>query len=237
MVYREASAPERLRGLAECLWTVRGPRRSRILPDGCMDLIDMDGVVLVAGPDTEAFDSEQHCEVVRGIRFRPGVLPRLLGVPAAEVRNHRVALRDLRPDATGDTALEATTGLLAGAPSREAAPWPLAQLHEVTARLAGGAEVGALADELGWSARTVQRQCTAAYGYGPSMVRRVLRFRRAVGMVRAGTAVADAAARAGYADQPHLYRDVREFAGVPLGQLCSGANKSTEVPSGSVTVA
>jgi AraC-like DNA-binding protein len=237
MFYREVSAPERLRGLAECLWTVHRPRRSQILPDGCMDLIEADGDVIVAGPDTEAFVSDQRGDVARGIRFRPGILPRLLHVPAAELRNRRVALRDLRPDATAETALGATARLFAGVPPRETAPWPVRQVNEVTAKLARGAAVGTVADEIGWSARTMQRQCVAMYGYGPAMLRRVLRFRRAIGMVRAGVAVPDAAARAGYADQPHLYREVREFAGVPLNQLCCAANRSTEVPSGSVTVA
>lgn len=236
MTYREVLAPEPLRGLAECLWTASGPRRTRVLPDGCMDLIDMDGALLVAGPDTEAFVSDSRCHHVRGLRFRPGVLPRLLGVPAAELRSQRVALRDLRPDAAGATLSEIITHLLGGPPSGETAPWPLPQLNAMTTRLATGTPVGAVADEFGWSARTLQRQCTAVYGYGPTTLRRVLRFRRAVGMIRAGVATTDAAARCGYADQPHLYRDVRQFAGVPLSQL-SGAKRSTEVPPGSVTVA
>jgi len=47
----------------------------------------------------------------------------------------------------------------------------------------------------------------------------VLRFQRALGLVRAGRAFADAAIDAGYADQPHLAREVRALAGVPLGTL------------------
>ena len=71
---------------------------------------------------------------------------------------------------------------------------------------------------LGWTTRTLHRRCLTAFGYGPSVLRRVLRFRRAVALLRAGVAPAEVAARAGYADQPHLSRDVRAFAGVsPLG--------------------
>jgi AraC-like DNA-binding protein len=202
-----------------------------------MDLIWMAGHVVVAGPDSSAYLSADDPEPIGGLRFRPGVLPRLLRVPASELRNRRVALEDLRPDAAAGTVSGAAARLLATTPSRETAPWSVAQLNAVTSRLAAGAPVGSVADEFNWSPRTLQRQSAAVYGYGPATLRRVLRFRRAVGMVRAGLAVPEAAARAGYADQPHLYRDVREFAGVPLTQLCSGANRSTEVPSGSVTVA
>ena len=81
--------------------------------------------------------------------------------------------------------------------------------------LAGGAAVSAVADEIGWSARNMQRQCAAVYGYGPDDVAAVLRFRRAVALLRSGVHRSPAAAsRAGYADQPHLHRQVRELAGL-----------------------
>ena len=72
---------------------------------------------------------------------------------------------------------------------------------------------------LGWTTRTLHRRCLAAFGYGPSVLRRVLRFRRAVALLRAGVAPAEVAAQAGYADQPHLSREVREFAGVSPARL------------------
>jgi len=205
-----------------------------------MDLIEVDGAIVVAGPDTRAFISDQAAEQVRGIRFRPGILPRLLGVPAAELRDRRVPLNDLRPELAGATLSEGTAALLGGEPGRETAPWPMAQLAEVTALLASGAAVGAVADEIGWSARNLQRQCAAVYGYGPTTLRRVLRFRRAVALLRSGVSAAQVASRAGYADQPHLHREVRELAGLPLSQLrqpSSGANRSTVAPSGSTTLA
>jgi len=55
----------------------------------------------------------------------------------------------------------------------------------------------------------------------PAVLRRVLRFRRAVALLRAGVAPAEVAARAGYADQPHLSRDVRAFAGVSPARMAS----------------
>jgi AraC-like DNA-binding protein len=240
--YREFAPPAALRDLVECAWVVDGPPAPvRVLPDGCMDLIRMDGRIVVAGPDTEASVTRRAAEPFAGLRFRPGILPRLLGVPAAEIRNERVPLAELRRDAPRPQSLiRLATELAAVPPRAETAPWTVAQLSHVTARLAAGDAVGDVADAAGWSRRTLQRHCTAVYGYGPAMLRRVLRFRRAVRMLDDGLAYADVAAAAGYSDQPHLHREAREFAGVPLALLrqdASGANRSTQLPSGSATVA
>ena len=47
----------------------------------------------------------------------------------------------------------------------------------------------------------------------PKPFARLLRFQRAVGLLRAGAPIADAAYACGYADQPHLNRDFRALAG------------------------
>lgn len=221
--YRELPAPAPLRELVECTWVSDSPRRARVLPDGCMDLIEMDDRVLVAGPDTAAFISEQSCAVARGIRFRPGALPRLLGVPAVEVRDARADLELLCPNVGGVPLMSLTARLLQDETSRETAPWQLAVLRRVTERLGNGAAVHSVAAEIGWSARNLQRQCVAVYGYGPATLRRILRFRRAVRLLDAGMSAADAAVMTGYADQSHMSRQVRELAGISASQLGNGA--------------
>ncbi|MDH6196157.1 AraC-like DNA-binding protein [Mycobacterium frederiksbergense] len=241
MGYREFAAPPGLHSLIECGWATTGlGNQARILPDGCMDLIRIGDQTVVAGPDTAAFLTRCGPEPVRGLRFHPGMLPRLLGVPAAELRNTRVALRELRAIGSDRTLQELAVTLAADPPRPETAPWSLATLEQVTRRLASGASVADTARQAGWSARTLQRQCAAVYGYGPAMLRRVLRFRRAMRLLHTGLTPAGVAASAGYADQPHLHREVRALAGVgirQLGQPSSAANRSTEVPSGSSTVA
>jgi AraC-like DNA-binding protein len=240
--YREFAPPTALRDLVECAWVLDGPPEAvRVLPDGCMDLMRMDGRVMVAGPDTTASVSLRGAEPFLGLRFRPGALPRLLGVPASELKNERVGLSELRsglPQRGSLTELAAT--LACDEPRAETAPWPLALLRLVTGRLAAGATVADVAGEIGWSNRTMQRQCTAIYGYGPAMLRRILRFRRAVRLLDDGRSFSEVAAGAGYADQPHLHREARQLAGVPLASLrhdSSNANRSTQLPSGSATVA
>ncbi|MCX6462766.1 MAG: hypothetical protein NTW05_04100, partial [Pseudonocardiales bacterium] len=95
MGYREVPVP--LAGLAECGWTVSGPAVDRpVLPDGAMDLVWTGTAVLVAGPDTVAHPAGRPPgTTVSGIRFRPGVLPALLGVPAHALRDERVPLAEL----------------------------------------------------------------------------------------------------------------------------------------------
>ncbi|MDG4665435.1 helix-turn-helix domain-containing protein [Mycobacterium sp. 236(2023)] len=237
MSYREMPAPAALRDLAECVWVKEGAGSARILPDGCMDLIELDDELVIAGPDTVAHISEQSSVAAAGIRFRPGALPRLLGVPAHEFHGERVELGLLRPEFIGAPLLSAATQLMRRETSSETAPWPVPQLSEVTRRFAAGAAVRAVAGEIGCSPRNLQRQSAAVYGYSPATLRRILRFRRAVRLLRSGRTAANTAHVAGYADQAHLSRQVRELAGVPVTQLFSGANKSTEVPSGSRTVA
>jgi AraC-like DNA-binding protein len=241
--YREYSPPTPLGEYVEAAWVVDGPGDAvRVLPDGCMDLIRMDGHVVVAGPDTTASVSRRDEEPFVGLRFRPGMLPRLLGVPAAELRDQRVPLDALRPVRPRHRLTELVAELAAARPRPETTPWSVPTLSLVTARLAAGASVTDVASEVGWSGRTLQRQCGAVYGYGPATLRRVLRFRHAVQMVRDGRPFAAVAAAAGYSDQPHLHREVRDLAGVPLrtlleDQVSSGANRSTQFPSGSDTVA
>ena len=255
-----------------------------MLPDGCMDLVWTGAQLLVAGPDTVAHPGRRTRGVtVAGLRFLPGALPSLLGVPAAPLHNDRVALAELLPGPAraalarleaGEEAVSVLAALAArlpgeppdrsvAAPAPRAHPFrrrPTAERRRGTGRSRSGravaphtgphpgAEVGAgpvaaarsvaaLADLLGCTPRSVHRRCLAAFGYGPATLRRVLRFRRAAALLRAGASPAEAAAASGYADQPHLSRETRALAGVSPGQLVSGANRSTPLPSGSSTTA
>jgi AraC-like DNA-binding protein len=88
----------------------------------------------------------------------------------------------------------------------------------VRAVLSGG-DVATIADAVGLSERQLHRRCLTAFGYGPKTVHKVLRFQRALRLARKGIPLAEVAATAGYSDQPHLARDVRSLAGVPMSGL------------------
>ncbi|QLJ04224.1 helix-turn-helix domain-containing protein [Streptomyces sp. NEAU-sy36] len=213
------------------VWTNTPAAAAPVLPDGCMDLLWNGERLLVAGPDTRPFiTGAEGPRRWAGVRFHPGTAPALLGVPARELLDRRVELADLWPAARVRrlhdrmaAAADPATALEDIALDRAAAaPPPEPWVHRLVRRLDEGRPVAATAAELGLGARTLHRRCLAAFGYGPKTLARILRLRRALELARAGVPYAETAARAGYADQSHLARDVRELAGMPLGRLLGG---------------
>lgn len=205
------------------VWTRTADGESaRILPDGCMDLIWVEGELIVAGPDTKAHDgtSEAGTRYV-AVRFAPGTAPGFLGVPAKELVDSRVALRELwsagrarrladRVSRAADPAraLEDEVARLYDLP-------PDGVVRQVVHGVRRGIGVPALAGSVGLSERQLYRRCLDAFGYGPKMLDRVLRMNLALDRARTGLPLAEVAARTGYADQAHFTRDVKALTGVP----------------------
>ncbi|OQR59440.1 AraC family transcriptional regulator [Streptomyces maremycinicus] len=195
-----------------------------VLPDGCMDLLWCEGRLLVAGPDTHAHVPDGPPATWAGIRLFPGTAPELLGVPAHELRDLRVELTELWPAPEVRRLTERVASAAHPAAALEelalerAAP-PDGVLRELVAALAAGRSVAETADELGLGARQLHRRSLTSFGYGPKTLARILRLQRALALARRGVPYADTANRAGYADQAHLSRDVREFTGLTLGAL------------------
>jgi AraC-like DNA-binding protein len=235
--YREIPPPRPLHDEIECAWTAGvaadGPAETvEVLPDGCMDLVWTGQELLVAGPDTGPHPARREPGVLSaGLRFAPGRLPAMLGLPAAQVRDQRVPLAELHPSLArralarleqGERPLPVLLGLalaLPGDPAEHA-------VRAVADQLAAGASARATADRLGWTERSLHRRCLAAFGYGPAVLRRVLRFRKASLLLYEGVPIAEAAAEAGYADQPHLSREMRALAGVAPSQIYAGQRSS-----------
>ncbi|MGW4438253.1 helix-turn-helix domain-containing protein [Streptomyces sp. NPDC004596] len=222
--------PSRLTGAVVWRLTPRDDAARPVLPDGCMDLLFSEGRLLVAGPDTRAHVPQGPPRAWVGLRFFPGTAPALLGVPATELRDTRVELTDLWPAARVrrlrdrvTAAPDAATALEDIALDRAAEygrPDPL--LRRLVESLDAGRPVAATAAELGVGERALHRRCLTAFGYGPKTLARILRLQRALALARSGVPYAETAARAGYADQPHLARDVRNLAGRTLGELLGG---------------
>jgi AraC-like DNA-binding protein len=203
-----------------CLWsqTATTAAEQSVVPDGCVDLIWGPDGPHVAGPDTGPHPVRlTPGDRYLGVRFRPGAVGALFGVPVEALRDLRVPLADL-PDfgLRGPGDLARATAVRLGATS-----WPEPAAPRIALALREGARVAEVAADLGLSERQLRRRCLTAFGYGPKTVQRVVRFQRALRLARAGRGLADVAAESGYADQAHMSNDVRRLAGMSMAQLLS----------------
>ncbi|MFE3293100.1 helix-turn-helix domain-containing protein [Rhodococcus sp. NPDC059234] len=207
-------------------WSISSPdpdAEAFVLPDGCMDLIWHEGGFVVAGPDTVAHRTSAAGPRAIGLRFAPGLGPRVFGVRADALRDTRLSLDELWPDAVvrrlSDAAEVDPLRAIEDEARRRLDGVGRPVETAIAARLAAGTSVAEVAAELGWSERKLHRIALSAFGYGPKTLARVLRFDRALAAARTGTGFARVAAEGGYADQAHLAREVRALAGVSLTAL------------------
>ena len=205
---------ERPVGPGMVLWASDGGATT-ILPDGCLDLIWNGRALVVAGPDATARRHDGNGAPHVGLRFSHGRGPVSLGVRADALRDTTVpldavwsdaAVRELAERAADDPirTLEGLAAAVAPADDRFGA--------RVFTALQRGADVAGLADALGTTTRTLHRRCLPVFGYGPQHLGRILRLQRALARARAGRPWAEVAAVEGFADQPHLAREVRTLA-------------------------
>jgi hypothetical protein len=142
-----------------------------VLPDGCIDVLWLDGALVVAGPDRRARQHRGRLGAeVGGVRLHPGVAPALLGVPAHALVDQTVPLDELwgarrarrALDAVGEAAPGTERAMAVERAVRaiepgETDPQAAAMAAWVAARLDAGASVATVADELGWGERRLQR--------------------------------------------------------------------------------
>ena len=219
MTYVERLVPS---PLASCTWEqwADAPYQQRIVPDACVDLIWSGDRLTIAGPDTRArVASLAPGTRIVGVRLRPGAAGAVLGMPASELCDSVPDAADIIGRDVAAELLEALTSdhepqaLLLGAIERRGVP-ERDPLVAAAVRALGRprARVGAVANELGLSARQLQRRVSDAVGYGPKTLQRVLRFRRLQALAPAP--LAELALAAGYADQAHMTTEVTQLAGV-----------------------
>lgn len=159
----------------------------------------------------------------------------LFGMPAAAVCRELAQLDEVagvagphpelralpeRLSGTVDRAeqLRLTERALLASLSRHGTPAPRAEIGRALSALTLGAPVRSVAEDVGWSRRHLAAQFRAECGIGPKEYQRVARFQLSVRLLldaarRGRPGIADVAAGAGYADQPHLTREWTRLAG------------------------
>ena len=188
-------APDRfLAPWVQAFWHLRCLRATtlRVLPDGCMDIINGD---LVGSLSTLLIADLQPGEVAEGIRLRPGAFTALYGVPADELTDIRVPLRDVvHPRHLLDVARDAER------------PDPLAAAAMIEP------DLKTLARDTGYSPRHLRRRVLSATGHSPRKLARIHRMQALLAAGR-GESWSRRAVEFGYYDEAHMINDIRALAG------------------------
>lgn len=181
------------------------------MPDVCCDLVWVRECLFLAGPQSRAQVSAHPGEEIQLLNLDPLVARAWLGVPIAHLTDRKILLEDIDRERAGrlselfaeGRAIELLRPPGGGGCAAKAA---------TTIKVTGSVKGAALAAEL--SVRQLERLFGDRFGLSPRRYGRILRLRRAIGLIaHEGDSLAGAAAMAGYADQPHFTREVRELTG------------------------
>jgi AraC-like DNA-binding protein len=161
-----------------------------------------------------------------GIRFRTAAAPALVRPPLHELVDRVEPLREVSARLAAELRVAVAPHVDPLARAAVLSRAILRRLHRVPGSTAVSAirtmenrpldSVRQIAARHGTTVRTLERHVRESTGLSPATLRRVLRFRRAFRLLDATPrgAWGAVAGRSGYADQSHLIRDFREFAGV-----------------------
>jgi AraC-like DNA-binding protein len=236
--YRQVGvAPARHRGLPSpyltLIFTIDDPLEVAVHPDPRQGPRRYDS--LIGGLHlTPALITHSGQQSGVQVALRPLGCRALFGLPAAELAGLDVEasavlgdrlvdeVRDRLRAATGWPARFAVVDAALRRRMRADLPGVAPEVAYAARRLLGSrpAPVREVAAEVGWSARYLTDRFRAEVGLRPKEAARVARFDRARRVLSPTIRLADVAADHGYADQSHLVREFRAFAGcTPTGWL------------------
>lgn len=214
-------------------------------------IINLGATIEITGGDGSAIRLDPGQAFVAGLHLRPALssssgaqsgieiaisfpaLRRLVGLPMEELVDRAVPLEALLGRAATDLGLrlcglsdshERIAVLQAELIHRFSNRPALAASQMMALRLLKDADgdIMDIARTIGWSRKHLSDRVRDAVGVGPRSYRRVLRFDRAVGLIRNGAATegwAGLAVEAGYCDQSHMIREFNELAGMTPAAL------------------
>lgn len=215
--YREWAPPPAWWRTVVCCWEqqVGAERVQRVLPDGHADVIIVDSgrVEIVGLHDEVAFPVLPERTRLRGIWIRPAAVAAAFKTPASFLRNCSTPAEDLLGSKQARRLADLDgidTWIRSIVPSRRAS----AAVDLLVTRT-----VEEAAARLGVTARQLHRILLADVGLSPKVYQQVVRLQHFVRAADAGVALWVASAVAGYADQPHLTREVRRFCGLTPAPL------------------
>jgi AraC-like DNA-binding protein len=149
----------------------------------------------------------------------------VLGLPAGELAAVDVDAADVLGDVAGELQdrircaatwpqrFAAVDAVLARRLSAATVAPEVTRAWDLLLRAGGALPIGAVAADVGWSARHLTDRFRVETGLRPKEAARVIRFDRARRRLSPAAGLADLAADTGYFDQAHLGRDFRALAG------------------------
>lgn len=164
---------------------------------------------------------------VMGVRFRPVGAYRFLPFSLSDFTDSTVSTGNIwghKGICLEDAVLEARNNLqrqqlveeflLRQLVSTNSRPRLEAAVKEII-RIRGQTRVQEVAAEIGWSSRQLEREFRVGVGLSPKAFARIMRFQNLLRLVGEGALRewTSLALEGGYADQPHMVREFREFAG------------------------
>jgi AraC-like DNA-binding protein len=200
--------------------------------DVLFDLAGGAGQVVGVMTRAEVVPSAARVDLL-GVRFRPGEAAAFLDFSAREARDRSLSLDEVWGRAGAELALRLAESTPA-ARLRVLDAWLLerklrARFAEPRVRLAvraleetqGATSVRELAARAGLGERQLERAFDERVGVGPKALARAIRLQAFVAALdrRVGASIAAVAADAGFADEPHLVREVKSLAGVTPREL------------------
>lgn len=238
--YREFAPSRPIAPYVVCAWSLsiaQGDHvyRQRVLPDGCADIIwigDTDPIIV--GPMTRSvISSVPPGTRLLGLRFRPGAAGALFGMPATELSDDKIPLRDVwrqwSDDVSDRVRDRSSLRLKLAEIERQIArrcvtlerPDPLVSHMLSWLSRHRATRIDRLALTMAISERQLRRRFSASVGYSPQMFHGILRFQRVLAMAKRhpDRRLDELAVAAGYADQPHMTREVARFARATPGSV------------------
>jgi len=212
-------------------------KRSQIEPDANCDFIfcfSEEGDIvssIFAGFDTVAqpFEATPGNFTYVGIQLQPQAAASMIGADMKDCVNRRLALSELlgsRQSRIWDALERFSRSALAGPEQLSLSHLQplfgqvrhdslLVTLQEALKGRPFLDTIAEIADDQGFSIRTLERRSLQSTGLTPRELIRIYRFVRARKLYRPGISFAELALAGGFADQAHMSREFRRIAGTP----------------------
>lgn len=187
-----------------------------VMPDVNCDIVFAAGQLTFTGPPTRARPTQCAGLDVVLLSFHPLDARALIAAPLIDFTDQSVPLRDVAPHVV-DPILRWIEGQRVGSAlslDSVARDGPDDRLCLAARSLRDGGTVSGTAHLINLGERQLERVFEQELGVKPKAYARILRARRAIQLIKAGERLAAAAADAGYCDQSHFNRDVRELTGL-----------------------